>query len=644
MIPNKITIPQLFQLQCRHLVPIFQRPYVWQENKQWLPLWEDISRKAFEVMNSTPHLQLTQPRRHFLGAVVVKSLPAIGLEYPATEVIDGQQRLTTLQVLLVALRDYVRKVEFRKVEHLLVVLTENPELSGAKYERYKVLPTTSDRPVFESLWRAGSPEELLRLHPPTRQKYARQDDPPPLLARAYMFFYRAIKTFAEDSSDVSPPLEPADVQRQIHARLEALVVALTQRVELVRIDLEQEDDPQVIFETLNARGEPLLPSDLVRNFLFLEASRQPESADKVTELYNAHWARFDTAPGRDFWKALVTQGRFTHPRIELFLFHFLTSFVEDPKEDIQVSYLFGAFQLWWRNPKLAPQPRSVKTEMHRFESYANMFQALFTDSDSTRLGLFAKRLRSLDTSTVYPLLLFLLVERAQEVKAERDGILEVLESYLVRRMVCGLTPKNYNRLFVKMILDLRKVDGAISRSTIEQLLLGLSGPTASWPTDEEFEKAWLNQPAYQVLRQPRTAMVLEALEATYYGANQERAAPPTGPFTIEHLLPQTPTATHWPLPVAEDADEQARANAATLRAVLTHTFGNLSLITAPLNSQLSNGPWEAKREKLTNESVLMLNRYFQANRVDDWSEERIRERGEALFSAALTIWPRPGAQ
>ena len=383
------------------------------------------------------------------------------------------------------------------------MLTENPTLSGAKFEQYKVLPTTSDRRAFELIWRAGSPEELLKLHPPTRQKYARHDDPQPLLIQAYGYFFGAIKAYAEEAADDGIELDPTAAQLRVHSRLEALVVALTQRVELVRIDLETEDDPQVIFETLNARGEPLLPSDLVRNFLFLEASRQPSTADRVTPLYEQHWSRFDSPPGAAFWKANVTQGRFTYPRVDLFLFHFLTSFIDDPKDEVQVSYsyLFGAFQLWWRNAKQMAPPRDVETELRRIGDYAVVFQTLFSDSDDGRLGLFARRLRSMDTSTVYPLLLFLLVERGHETAAERDAILGDIESYLVRRAVCGLTPKGYNRIFVKMLVDLRK-GGPVTRDRVQGQLMALTGPTAAWPTDAEFKHAWLNRPVYVRLSNP----------------------------------------------------------------------------------------------------------------------------------------------
>lgn len=637
MIPNKVTIPQLFNVHGRHLVPIFQRPYVWTKQNQWEPLWEDISRKAHEVINGTGGA-FGQNRRHFLGAVVVKGLPAIGLQYPSTEIIDGQQRMTTLQVLLIALRDYTRHVKYTRVEQMLVALTENPTLSGDPYERYKVLPTTTDRAFFESVWKAGSPEELLKRHPLVKRLYHKYPDPPPLLIGAYLHFYNAIKVFSEETGEGDGMMPPAD-EMAIHKRLEALVVALTQHIELVRIDLEQDDDPQIIFETLNARGERLLPTDLMRNFIFLEAARQVGNQDQVAKLYNTYWLPYDNPDGAAFWKAKVTQGRLSHPRIDLFLFHFLTSFIEDPKDDIQLGHLFRTFQNWWRSPQLATQPRKVEPELQRIQRYAEKFRRLFTDQEGDRLDLFARRVRVMDTSTVYPLLLFLLVERAEETAAERDGILLDIESYLVRRMICGLPQKAYNRIFVRLLTELRK-GGQVTRAGIQSWLLTLSGATQEWPTDEQFRTAWLERPVYELLRQQRTVMVLEALERKLYGPLQEYQRPPSGALTVEHLLPQTPVAEEWPLPVLEDIGEQARQAAITQRSVLRHTFGNLTLVTGPLNSTLSNGPWSDKLPELRN-SVLRLNRYWDAHQIRDWGEARIRERGERLFDHACQIWPRP---
>ena len=104
MNPHKVSVLQLFTMQCRYLVPIYQRQYVWTKENQWAPLWEDVLTKAREQLDPRPGRPLS--RTHFMGAVVLKALQPNGVEHQSYDVIDGQQRLTTLQVLLMALRDY----------------------------------------------------------------------------------------------------------------------------------------------------------------------------------------------------------------------------------------------------------------------------------------------------------------------------------------------------------------------------------------------------------------------------------------------------------------------------------------------------------------------------------------------------------
>ncbi|MBP1466241.1 DUF262 domain-containing protein [Candidatus Chloroploca sp. M-50] len=639
MNPHKVTIQQLFTMQCRHLIPIFQRQYVWDARDQWEPLWDDITQKAREVLNITPGGR--QLRKHFMGAVVLRAIAPNGLEYQAYEVIDGQQRLTTLQVLMIALRDYSKQKNLGRSLTLLNGMTANPPLSGSEYEQLKVLPTTRDRADFVDVFECQSPEELLRRRPPIRRKYARRDDPQPKLIAAYHFFYDVIRQFAEtadDELDDSATIV-ADAET-IARRVESLVRAITQQLELVRIDLDHDDDPQVIFETLNARGVKLWPGDLVRNYVFLEATRRHGSQAKVKDLYDTYWRHYDETATAAFWKEHVRQGRLVNPRFELFLFHFLTSKLKRPEDDIQLQHLYRSFCEWWDTSEGA-QPRDVEQALQEIQVYSAFYHRLFEQRDDDRLATFGRRLRIMDVSTIYPLVLFLFVEREQETTAEIDGLLTDLESYLVRRLICGLTTKSYNRIFVKLLTDLRKA-GPISRGVVQQHLLNMTGPTAEWPSDDLLRERWLTSPVYQNLRQSRIVMILEALEWQQYGPKQEHQRPPsTTPYTIEHILPQSPSEDDWPLPLPADADEETRLAIVMTREALKHTIGNLTLVTSPMNSGLGNRPFLQKRQAFDTQSTLMLSKYFIKHGIDTWGEAQIRERGERLLTEAITIWPRP---
>ena len=299
---NTFTISDLFSSSRRYIVPIFQRPYVWDRERQWKPLWEDISDKTNQILDRTRDARYM--RSHFLGAVVINQLPTFGRQVPAMEVIDGQQRITTLQILFVALRDFAKKTSASDITFTLTQLTENNMLREHEMERYKIWPTTTDRKLFEAVFTAGSPEALEKLYPLVKMKHSKQFQPRPKLVEAYLYFYNEMSKYTqliEFEEEVEPseadvggapiapeytesytsPIEVNDMVTVDIDRLYAIMQVLTKHLELVVIELEERDDPQVIFETLNARGEPLLPSDLIRNFVFLRAAQELGAGDNA---------------------------------------------------------------------------------------------------------------------------------------------------------------------------------------------------------------------------------------------------------------------------------------------------------------------------------------------------------------------------
>lgn len=484
-------------------------------------------------------------------------------------------------------------------------------------------------------------------YPLERKKYTRQYHPRPRLVEAYFYFYDMIKAYIEAREG-----EPEPDAENTERRIDALVNALTNYLEVVTIELEGDDDPQVIFETLNARGEPLLPSDLIRNFVFLEAQRQKED---VEGLYNTYWRPYDGGDnGSDtFWKVKVTQGRLVRPRIDLFFFHYLSYRVE---HELLITHLFQEFRDWWLD-----HPRTVKTELEVMQFYSKVFRNLFEDDQSahSRLSVFARRLRLLDTSTVYPFLLFLLGENKDSIShTDRDAILVDIESYLIRRMICGLTTKNYNRVFPQLLRQMRKAEtvdhatirnflsdlkdphtppsGTDVRTRVRRFFMDLQGDSVRWPTDTEFRDAWLSNPIYQKLTARRVSMVLEALDLQLITAKQEQVHL-SGELSIEHVMPQHGSMEDWPLQDEPTWGEDPQE----YRGWLIHTFGNLTLLTQRLNSGISNGPFLAKRPEIAMNSNLRMNAYFQDFKGKPWTEQSILDRGEHLFEIAKAIWPGP---
>ena len=616
MKPEKMTVLEVFQRERRLCVPLFQRAYVWNSEQQWEPLWEDILRQANMHMAQT---NMHAIRTHFLGAIVVNIASVQGRSVARADVIDGQQRLTTLQLFLAALRDVAIAHDADPDDIATFTRhTENPIHDKTSDETLKVWPTNSDRRAFRETMRSGSLAEVLKRFGPKADL--------PRIPAAYAFFHDAITDYVTEA--VSPD------RRQDH--IFALRQALQGSLQLVVIELEPGDDSQMIFETLNARGQPLLPSDLIRNFVFMRAASRSETESE--RLYTTYWAEFDEALYEDgrsekrFWHQDERQGRLVRPRIDLFIYHYLTMKTE---RDIRIGHLFEEFSSWWQG-----EDGDVATFLADLRRYATLYRDIALPAGSDRMSILAARLSALDTSTVHPLLLYVAgLDDAALPPDGRDQIAEDLESYLVRRFVAGLTPKNYNRFFLALLTKAKHAtaNGNDLGEAIRAELMRSVEFTSIWPDDAAFRRGWLANPIYVATRSDRSAMLLYALNADMITTKNEEVV--LKGLTVEHLLPQKGRIedyTYAPMP--EDEED---VSPETRRKRLLQTVGNLTLLTGPLNTSISNGSFSAKRTAIVNESDLRLNAWMRTDVRTTWDETDILQRGADLFERAARTWPVP---
>jgi len=619
---NAVPLLAIFEKKLRLEVPLFQRQYVWKQEDQWEPLWEDIERKFIESLEGRKDAPV-----HFLGAMVLdqKQVPLTHVE--KRQVIDGQQRLTTFQLFLAAFRDWCREqgCEDLAKESDSFILNKGM-MAQPDVDKYKVWPTQSDRAQFTDVISAGSRVALEKKYPLTRRKYARAWDPRPRMVEAYVFFYERFSEFFV-GTESEPPFA---VDQPLAARLEECFQALKSTLQVVAIDLEQGDDAQVIFETLNARGEPLLPADLLRNFIFLRAARLGEPQEA---LYDQYWRAFDDS----FWRHEVRQGRLNRPRSDLFIQHFLAS---RQTRDIPIKHLFVEYKYWIEKEK--PWP-TVQAELTVLAKQGEDFRRMIEPQKGDILFPLVAFLDRFDIRTAYPLLLHLLdVGLTADEWTATSG---VLESYLLRRAVCGLTTKNLNRVFLTLTKTLRR-DGT-SPDSIKKFLSFLTGEAAAWPKDGEFSDAWQSRHAYQTLQNPKLVHILRRLSDTYATKKTEDIIIDS-PLTVEHILPQS-WIEHWPLldgsqgltdPELEAADEEdPRAKATRHRHSVLQTLGNLTVLTGALNSSVSNSAWKDKKPELLAASLLPIN--LQLHAAESWDESTIEQRGQDLCGRAIKLWPGP---
>jgi hypothetical protein len=674
MQPGKTSATLLFNAPTQYLIPVFQRGYVWTLEKQVAPLWIDIEDRALRLIERTEQTrqvgsqQLKPLQKHFLGSVVLTPVDNVFGRVTAYEVIDGQQRTTTLHLLLLAFRHATQKISGSQVPLMLDGLVRNAGTYGVTTDHHKVWPTKAGRSEVQFLDAAPDVDTVTSKYP---AKEGRVRIERPLMIQAYLYFYHACLAFLREtelsdpvSSDSEQTISDAlvhsirhqneiaeiKVDRPLQSHLaEKLFMSLQDLVQIMTLTLDTEDDPQVIFETLNARGEPLLASDLIRNFVFLEAARKDLP---VSDLYAKYWEKFDEQKDQNqnvianqYWREKERQGRITYPRIDLFFYHYT---VMRRAQEVKVSHIFHGFKEWWQ-----VSPRDIEKELGDIVQFSTYFKELISPDGEGYLAEFARLVKVLDVSTLTPLYLWLRAKYDNN-SADLKQAVEYLASYITRRAVCGLTTKNYNRIFLKLLSDI--INAANPVDTLRTQLIKLGGPSQVWPKDQEFQDAWMSRRVYEELKSGKVCAILRAIEFSLRSTKQETYAVPLhATLTVEHVLPQTwETKGYYPLQTNENASELTEAEIEKnrlARIIAVQTFGNLTLLTQPLNSSVSNGPFadlkdesggiiEGKKSGFR-KSLLLLNSYFQKPALTKWTDEDISIRGLELLTQAKKVWPRP---
>jgi len=603
---TQVRTPQMVFMQPQRLiVPLFQRPYVWNEDNQWEPLWGDVVRVAQRLL-ADAHAR-HQP--HFLGAVVLQQLQNPSGTMQERTIIDGQQRLTTLQLLLDALHVELLAVGAEQPAMRVETLVMNARPFWERPEdRFKVWPTNRDRAAFNTVMAADPPLAYDALEHRTSR-----------MVQAHEYFAkRAREWLAADMENVQP-------------RAGAIERTVRELMQIVVIDLAADENAQEIFETLNARGAQLTAADLIKNFIF---QRLTESGADVEVAYGQYWKEFETG----FWETEISAGRVRHQRSSMFLNHWL---IAKAGEEILAREVFHRFKAYADFDsgvsmiELLGQLHRAGRQYRGFVGAAGQFTGPID-----RLGLFAYRTGVMESEVVKPLVLFLLDPDEAAIPDDQfTKALEVVESWLVRRMLVRASTKSYTQVFAELITHVRKSGRQSAGDVIENHLARQPGTNWYWPDNGEVRTELQTLAAYRRLSRARLRMVLEAIEdhergwrgsATGFGG--ERVA--RGQYVIEHIMPRR-WQVHWALPeggIAADRD-----------AVLD-TIGNLTLLTRRLNSKVSNGPWSGQSGKyvaLQSHDVFMLNRQLLEQAKDGWDDEHIRARTERLIKAITEVWPVP---
>ena len=572
---------QLFFKPVRYEIPALQRRYVWNQVDQWEPLWNDVADKTEN------YLAYGRASAHFLGAIVIQDQPTQFDRPEAWTVVDGQQRLTTMQLLLDAAQEVFARRGYKINAQRLSKLVLNDEIYGGD-DVFKISPTLNDRQAFQQAMDNELENDVFESSS---------------IVQAHEFFKDQIRDWLDERPD------------QADQRVAALESTLTYLLQIVVITISSSEVAHVVFETLNARGTPLLESDMVKNFVMQEAGITDEADETKVWEFSGDW-----------WQHEVTQGRLVRPRVDVLLNYWL---VIRKKNDVASNQIFYTFRNEFNEFK--ESGGSIDDITADIARVGKAYRKL-EEAGIEGLETFLYRRRVMQAGVLNLPLLWLLSREVPHQQMKKAIL--ALESFLVRRMVCGMTTSDYNRLFIGLVGELDKTEVDQAGEVVVEFLKRQETWTRQWPSNGQFEWAFRERKVYGPMTQGRIRIVLEGIEEELRRNWAEDPSVPKGRLAIEHIMPQK-WHQNWKLP--DDVDDDAQATDARDRII--HTLGNLTLTSKKLNSSLSNAPWSKKREGLSEHSVLRLNRTLLNEAPDVWDEAAIEERARRLCATAIRVWP-----
>lgn len=557
------TVKSLFEGDKLYVVPRYQRRYAW-DRQDWEQLWRAVERQYRAETAG-------KPGSHFIGSVVIAQRQSFPTEASNYDVIDGQQRLTTLMLLLAAIRDSIPEDETSRKRADKYVRNE---LESGEF-LFKVRPGDADREAL-NLVLAGQASSTTGL-----------------MRSAYEFFIGKMRDINSESGTID---------------FVSMVRAATSRLEIVQILTGGADNAHRIFQTLNSTGKELTAVDLLRNHFFMLL---PTHLDKA---YSEHWAPLQDTVGDQFtsflWVDLVTR-----PGLE--------------SVPNKADRIYSEWQTIL--DPLAGDEASVLTMLQELRDRGANYAAM--RNANTGVAEIDARLSRLNEwrSAVHQPLTFAILERwrlraVDTIRA--TTALEYVESFLVRRMLAGVPTNNLNRIFTTSVGQLNLPSYGSSDLDVATHRI-LSQPGKYWPSDEALIRDGLTSPFYERQQRPQRSFVLRRLEESYdgkYAPNWDACN-----FTIEHVMPQSPT--QWWLDHLASGGETEPGQA---HEDLKHTIGNLTLTCE--NPELGQMTFEQKCVVYLSDMMKMNDGIAHEQR---WGRHEIIGRGRELLARAGAIWASP---
>jgi len=540
------------------IVPIYQRSYKWTKGN------------IKEYINDLEDIDLSVPdQTHFLNSIVYSKVndnelaSAIGNRLEKYHIIDGQQRLTTTTLYLIAIRNILTERDDPKTADRI-----NNQYIVNQYiddidEKIRLRLASNDLEVFRKLVLNDKLNKENKKH---------------LIYRNYNEFYRYIK--------------------KNEMNIDELINKFENRIDIIDTFLESHDNPQKIFSSLNSTGKALKDSDLIKNFILMNLKDSEQG-----ELYTRFWQEIERILNNDE-DLLLT-----------FLQHHLTMKLEYV---ISRGNTYASFEKYFNSNQKSTIYLTVKTILEDLLEFSKIYHKLFLENRDFSSSQYS--LNHLNIESYYPLLLK--VEKNNFELTEK--IANIIENYLVRRIIVGLPPGKTKNIFAKIIKNISNIKSSSLDTDILNILKEDQGQ-GRYPTDIEFSDSILLSPLYSN-NQRGTKYILYKIE--YYLNTQNRSITIAYQnLTIEHILPETEypkLPDCWTNSFSMDSYDQ-----------YIHTVANLTLITQGKNSSLGNECFSKKKNQYENDTFL-LTKSLRNN--EDWTFKSLEDRGLELQAKILEIW------
>lgn len=550
--------------KCQFVIPVFQRNYDWRE-KDCKKLFNDVISLAKDTLHPA--------RKHFLGAFVYKFKRVVETQFLEYILIDGQQRLTSVTLMLKALYDFLGTFGDQYEDLRLEIYETYLVNKFAKSTEYKLKlkPNEVDN------------DNYINLIEHDESKI----DTSSTIYRNYSSFYKWIE--------------------EMEVSVEAFFDAL-QRLEGVVVELDDSDNPQLIFESLNSTGLDLTDVDLIRNYLLMNCD-----PNKQTFLYKEYWLKLEKLLGENF---------------VLFVRDYL-SFENGVVTSSSKNMVYDTFQKYFRALDIDTE-EFLKDFLYKAGIYNRLLVA--PEDKSTKLNRALADYIELDMKTTYPFVFGLLLDNEPDSEGnkkindnELTSLLRLLESYLIRRNVCNLAGGGMSQVMASLYKQLQSKCGEdLYKNIIQTVSTALVGITskAYFPNNEEFVREFTERDMY---KNRNIDFILRRLETM----TQAKEELPTN-VSVEHVLPQT-LSEEWKKYLGLSKEDLA-----TLQREYTNRIGNLTLTA--YNSEMKNKLYDEKKKHM-DFSRLVLNQYFKD--VPDWNQDEIEKRGKVIAELALKLWPYP---